>query len=76
MNSWYQYDNNISDHRLLLLKLNFNNFTDILEIDFKDKKLLKIVDIFGRKTTKNTRGTLFYIYKGGVVEKKNKILKN
>ena len=72
MNSWYQYDNNISDHRPVALKLNFNNFTEILEIDFKDKKLLKIVDISGRKATKNNRGTLFYIYTGGVIEKKIK----
>ena len=72
MNSWHHYDNNISDHRPVALKLNFNNFTDILEIDFEDKKLLKIVDIFGRKATKNTRGTLFYIYTGGLIEKKIK----
>ena len=62
MNSWFQYDNNISDHRPVALKLNFNNFTDILDTDSEDKKLLKIVDVLGRKVTKNTKGTLFYIY--------------
>ena len=70
MNSWFQYDNNISDHRPIALKLNFNNFTDISETDSEDKKLIKIVDILGREVTEYTNGTLFYIYKDGFVEKK------
>lgn len=72
MNSWYQYDNNISDHRPVALKLNFNNLTDVSETDIEKKELIKIVDVLGREVTENTKGTLFYIYKGGVTEKKLK----
>lgn len=70
MNSWFQYENNISDHRPIGLKLNFNQITNILETDSVKKELLKIVDVFGREVTKNTKGTLFYIYNNGFVEKK------
>lgn len=35
-----------------------------------EKKPLKIVDILGREVTENIKGTLFYIYEGGVIEKK------
>ncbi len=70
MNSWFQYENNISDHRPIGLKLNFNQITNILETDSVKKELLKIVDVFGREVTRNTKGTLFYIYNNGFVEKK------
>lgn len=69
MNSWYQYDNNISDHRPVALKLNFNNFTDISEME-ETKKLLKIVDVLGRHIQPNRNIPLFYIYDDGTVEKK------
>ena len=63
MNSWNQYDNNISDHRPVALKLNFNHITDITDTDSENKELLKIVDVLGREVTEITKGTLFYIYK-------------
>ena len=69
MNSWFQYDNNISDHRPVALKLNFP-ILQIFQIQILNKELLKIVDVLGRKVTRNTKGTLFYIYKCGFVEKK------
>ena len=47
MNSWFHYDNNISDHRPVGLKLNFNQITDISETDLKKKELIKIVDLLG-----------------------------
>ena len=70
MNSWNQYDNNISDHRPVALKLNFSHITDIADTDSENKELLKIVDVLGREVTEITKGTLFYIYKSGFVEKK------
>lgn len=70
MNSWFHYDNNISDHRPVALKLNFTHITDISETDSVNKELLKIVDVLGRRVTRNTKGTLFYIYRSGFVEKK------
>ena len=56
---------------MALKKLNFNNFTDILEIDFEDKKLLKIVDIFGKRQRKIPEEPRFTSTRG-VVEKKIK----
>lgn len=70
MNSWFHYDNNISDHRPVALKLNFNHITDVSETDLKKKELIKIVDLLGREVTEITKGTKFYIYKNGLVEKK------
>lgn len=40
------------------------------DVFFGDKKLLKIVDIIDREVTENIKGTLLYIYEGGVTEKK------
>lgn len=70
MNSWNQYDNNISDHRPVGIKLTSNNFTSDMELDKNKNKLIKIVDILGREVSENTKGTLFYIYDEGSVEKK------
>jgi len=70
MNSWNQYYNNISDHRPVGIKLTSNNFTSDIELDKNKNKLIKIVDILGRKVSENTKGTLFYIYDEGSVEKK------
>jgi len=42
----------------------------IEEIKSDEKILLKVVDILGRETNKNTNGILFYIYEDGKVEKR------
>jgi len=43
----------------------------IKEIDNKEEKeLVKIIDLLGREVNENTNGILFYIYEGGVTEKK------
>ena len=34
------------------------------------KKLIKIVDVFGRETSELKNTPLFYLYEGGLVEKK------
>jgi len=40
------------------------------EINYTDKRLMKIVDILGRKTFLKNNETLFFIYDDGTVEKK------
>jgi len=70
MNSWNQYDNNISDHRPVGIKLEVGNITSDMELSKNNTKLVKIVDVLGREVTENTKGTLFYIYEGGITEKK------
>ncbi|MGY8989818.1 MAG: endonuclease/exonuclease/phosphatase family protein, partial [Flavobacteriales bacterium] len=69
MNSWNQYDNNISDHRPIGIKLEFGNITSDMELGKKNTKLIKIVDVLGKEIRKNTKGILFYIYDNGTVEK-------
>ncbi len=70
MGSWSNYDNNVSDHRPIGLKLNLNNLSYIPETIMKEKKVIKILDVLGRETNKKTNKPLFYIYDDGTVEKK------
>tara|TARA_B100000959_G_scaffold865_1_gene895 strand:+ start:1184 stop:2263 length:1080 start_codon:yes stop_codon:yes gene_type:complete len=44
--------------------------TSIGEINSTDKRLIRVVDILGRKTFLKSNETLFYIYDDGTVEKK------
>ena len=71
MSSWNVYDNNISDHRPVGLKLEIDAVIAIThEKETKDKKLIKLVDFFGRETKTKNNTPLIYIYENGSVEKK------
>ena len=69
MNSWNDYENNVSDHRPVGLKLASDNTTLIAEAINTNNKVIRIVDILGREVTKNTTGMIFYIFETGKVEK-------
>ena len=69
MNSWNHYENNVSDHRPVGLKLASDNTTLIAEAINTNNKVIRIVDILGREVTKNTTGMIFYIFETGKVEK-------
>jgi len=70
MNSWNIYDNNISDHRPVGLKLQVDYvISNTLEIEPKDKKLIKVVDILGRETKPKNYTPLFYMYDDGSMQK-------
>ena len=59
------YRSNMLNHNLC------THTTNILEYNSKNKKLIHIIDILGRKTNKIKKNTpLFYIYNNGIVEKK------
>jgi len=70
MNSWNQYDNNISDHRPVGIKLEVGNITSDMELGKNNTNLIKIVDILGKEVGKNTKGILFYIYENGTMDKR------
>lgn len=70
MSSWSNYDNNVSDHRPIGLKLGFNTLIDITEITSPEKRVVKIVDVLGRNIMKNTSGFIFEFYDDGTIEKK------
>ena len=71
MNSWSNYDNNISDHRPVGLKLGVNSVvSSTLEIQPLNRNLIKVVDILGRETLLKKNNLIFYIYDDGSLEKK------
>ena len=69
MNGWNDYENNVSDHRPVGLKLDFANTTLIFEEINSNKKVIRVVDVLGREVNKNTKGMIFYIFETGKVEK-------
>jgi hypothetical protein len=69
MNSWNNYEQNVTDHRPVGLKLNFSNLTPIIENNNNFKKKSKI-DIMGRNIKNlNSSGLIFNIDESGDVEK-------
>jgi len=71
MSSWNAYDNNISDHRPVALKLEVDAvISATYELETPDIKLIKIVDLLGKEVRKNAKGILFYIYDNGSVVKR------
>ena len=71
MSSWNAYDNNISDHRPVGLKLEIDAvISAIHDLKNSNKNLIKIVDVLGRETTPKMNTPLFYMYDDASVEKK------
>ena len=71
MSSWNAYDNNISDHRPVGLKLEIDAvISTIHDLKNSNKNLIKIVDVLGRETTPKKNTPLFYMYDDASVEKK------
>ena len=72
MSNWYTYENNISDHRPVGLKLEMDSviISSTILTNPSEKKLLKIIDILGQETKGNKNELLFYIYDNGTLEKK------
>jgi len=71
MSSWNVYDNNISDHRPVGLKLEVDAVIgNTLEMESKGENLIKLVDFSGRETKPKNNTPLLYIYENGSVEKK------
>ena len=70
MSGWNNYENNVSDHRPIGLKLGFNNVNDITEVINREKKVIKVVTVLGADVTKNTSGLIIKFYEDGSVEKK------
>ena len=71
MSSWNAYDNNISDHRPIGLRLQVDPvISNTLEMEPKVKDLIKVIDVLGRETKPKKNTPLFYMYENGSVEKK------
>ena len=50
-------------------KMSLNQST-FIEENYQSSRLIKVVDILGRKSTEKQNSLLFYIYDDGTVEKK------
>ena len=70
MGSWSNYENNISDHRPIGLKLDFGTVSYIPEKIDKENRVFKVLDILGRDVLTIKSGLLFKIYDDGTVEKR------
>ena len=67
-NGFYGYDNCISDHRPVAIKL-FQTPSNVEEENKAPSKLKGIRDIQGRKTLPQSNNLQFYYYENGTVEK-------
>ena len=70
MGAWSNYENNISDHRPIGLKLDFGTVSYIPEKIGIENRVFKVLDILGRDVQKEKSGLIFKIYDDGMVEKK------
>ena len=70
MGTWSNYENNVSDHRPIGLKLDVNNVTYISNKINTEKRVVKFLDILGREVMKKKSGLIFKVYDDGKVEKK------
>jgi len=71
MSSWNAYDNNISDHRPVGLKLEVDAIiSNTLEMKSKVKNLIKVFGVLGREIKPKKNTPLFYMYDDDSVEKK------
>ena len=70
MGSWNNYENNVSDHRPIGLKLDFNNVNLISESINKERSIVKVVNLLGANVIKNASGLILEFYDDGAVEKK------
>jgi len=68
--TWSNYENNISDHRPIGLKLDFDLLSYVPEKIDKENRVFKVLDILGRDVFKTKSGLVFKLYDDGTVEKK------
>ena len=70
MGTWSNYENNISDHRPIGLKLDFGTVSYHPEKVGVENRAFKLLDILGRDVLKKKSGLVFKLYDDGTVEKK------
>jgi exonuclease III len=70
MGSWSNYENTVSDHRPIGLKLDFNTLSNVPELIGTEIRGINVFDILGRDGLKIKSGLVFKRYSDGTVEKK------
>ncbi len=70
MGGWSNYDNNVSDHRPVGLKLDLNTVHFNPELLNTKKRVVKVVNILGTDVNSNCSGLIIQFYDNGTVERK------
>ena len=70
MGGWSNYDNNVSDHRPVGIKLDLNEVNLNPEIVSHQKRVIKVVNLFGTDLHNNYSGLIIQFFDDGSVEKK------
>ena len=70
MGGWSNYDNNVSDHRPVGLKLDLNTVNFNPELLNTKKRVVKVVNILGADVNSNCSGLIIQFYDNGTVERK------
>ena len=70
MGGWSNYDNNVSDHRPVGIKLDFNAVNSNPELINYKKRFVKLVNILGSDINSDYSGLIIYFFDDGSVEKK------
>ena len=69
MNGWNNYENNVSDHRPIGLKLKTDALTFNDKLIQQEKKIVKIFDIFGLEHIKKKSGINIILFDDGSYKK-------
>jgi len=70
MGGWNNYDNNVSDHRPIAVKLDFNSVIFNPELVNYEKRVINVVNILGADFNSNCTGLIIQFFDDGSVEKK------
>ena len=70
MGGWSNYDNNVSDHRPVGIKLDFNTVNSNTELINYKKSFVRLVNILGSDVNSDYSGLIIYFFDDGSVEKK------
>ena len=69
MSGWNNYENNVSDHRPIGLKLKTDALTFSDKLKQHEKKIVKIFDIFGLEYIKKNPGINIILFDDGSYKK-------
>ena len=70
MGGWNNYDDNVSDHRPVGIKLDFNSLNFNPESLHYEKRVINVVNTLGAKLNCNHSGLIIQLFNDGSAEKK------
>ena len=73
MGGWSNYDNNVTDHRPIALKLDVSSVGIYSDLKVFQKKIVKTVNILGSEIPTNTTGLVIELFDDGSADLKYKL---